>query len=254
MIEAILCQIGLSENEAKVYLALLEMHKSSASVLSSRLKIHRNVARYTCQHLAKRGVVKEKHEGNSFVYYPEPPEKLSYLLKEEEQKLQEKKEQLNRVLGTLKGIVDPNTALPKVRFFEGKKGIINLYEEILNIDSSPIESFEDGGEMYNFFPEYVPDFINKRVKKGIVSKTISPTGNKINQNKKTELREIKEIPKEAFPFSCDIKICKDVVSIFSFEKDVPVGIMVKHQDIADNFRILFNYIWTTLPDSFSPEI
>lgn len=246
MIEDILCQVGLSDNEAKIYLALLEMHKSSATVLGNRVKIHRNVARNTCQQLVKRGLALEKKDGNTFVYYSESPEKLSYLLKEEEQEAQKKREQLNRVLGTLKGIVNPNMVLPKVRFFEGKKGYIKFCEESLNCKDGEIifiTSIEKFQEIITqqYDSEY---FIPTRVSKGINLKLLCPKTAltvKMKDEDAKELRETRFLPGH-FPIDNTVFIFDDKITLISNEA-VPSCVMITSDEITKTIKALFAFMW-----------
>ncbi len=246
MIEDILCQIGLSEIEAKIYLALLEMHKSSASVLSNRLELDRNTVRYNCKQLVKRDLVKEKQEGNTFVYYPESPEKFSYLLKEEEQKTQKKKEQLNRVLSTLKGIVDPNTVLPKVRFFEGKKGYLQFCEESLSCENGEILFITSMENFQGIITKKYDTrhFIPTRISRGIGLKLLCPKTKLTEKMKKEdtiELRETRFLPKQ-FPIENTIFIFDDKITLISNEP-VPSCVMIISNELTKTIRTLFAFMW-----------
>jgi len=227
-----------------VYLSLLPIGSAPASILGKRTKLPRSTARYICQQLVKKNLFFETQKGNTFIYVVESPEKLLFLIKKEEEELQRKKEKVAKTVEELKLMINPNTILPKVRFFEGKEEMISLYEEILKFKET-IYSFEDKGEMLEFIPEYVPLFIKRRIKYKIKNKIICPSATPLKSNK-AELRQIKTIDKKLFPFSCDIKICNNLVSIFSFQQHTAVGIAIEHQDIVSNFKILFNYVWNHL--------
>lgn len=58
--------------------------------------------------------------------------------------------------------MNPQAILPKVRFFEGKEGLIELYWEILEL-RTPIDSFEDKVEMAAFIPEFIETRINRKI-------------------------------------------------------------------------------------------
>lgn len=244
-IRPILRSLGLNEKEIILYLMLLQLGTAPASLLGDKTGISRSTAQYTCQQLTKKGLISMATKANTFLYTAEPPEKLLYLLHTEQEELERKETRVNRIIGTLKAMINPDISLPKVQFYEGKKGIIQLYEKILELQS-PIDSFEDKGEMTHYISEYVPQFIKKRKKLKILNRVICPDKNEINIDDQKELREVRVLPTEKYPFSCDIKICKDQVSIFSFENTTAVGIAIHHKEIAKNFRLLFQALWEQL--------
>jgi len=107
---------------------------------------------------------------------------------------------MNAIIAYFESMKDKNSILPKVAFFEGKNGIEHLYQNILDMNMS-IDSIEDNGEMYQFFPEFVDYFIAQRKKKKIHNRVICPSKNPININSKEEHREVKMIDDSIFPFS-----------------------------------------------------
>jgi len=247
MVEQALRDLGLNPNEVKVYLSLLPLEKAPASTLGYRTKLERTTARYTCQQLVKKGVVGEFKQGKTSFYQAESPEKLLFLVEEAKEVLKEREAQIQRIMGQLKGMANPKTVLPKVRFYEGKEGVIKLYDQILEIGKD-LDSFEDGQDMAAFIPEYIPRFIQERKKRGIHNRVICPADTKTNKESKKELRKTRTVPHKELPFSCDVKICGDQISLFSFQKGSEAGIAIRHQDLAENFRRLFEYNWKKLSE------
>ena len=233
---------GLNDKEATIYLMLLKLGTAPASTLGDRTDIPRSTAQFICQQLLKAKLVTKTEKGNTYLYTPEPPEKILYQVRRDRDDLEQTEQQLERVMGALKGMINPEARLPKVQFFEGKSGIIELYDKILELNA-PIDSFEDKGEMAAFIPEYIPKFIEGRKNRKIFNRVICPDANAINESLAEEFRETRVLPTKDFPFTCDIKICKDLVSIFSFDEASAVGAAIRHKDIADNFRLLFEVLW-----------
>lgn len=246
-ITGVLADLGLTEKEIALYLLLLQLGTAPASTLGERADIQRSTAQYTCQQLEKRGIIRMVQKGNTYMYTSERPEKLLLLLKKQEEELQAKEARVQRIIGELKSMQNPHSIMPKVQYYEGKEGIEELYDKILDMNT-PIDSFEDKGEMVAFIPEKVNQFIKKRIKNGIWNRVICPSVTPINKDDPAAFRKVRTLPAGEFPFSCDVKICGDQVSIFSFEKNTAVGIAVRHQDIAENFRLLFNQMWKLLDE------
>ncbi len=244
-VQQTLQSLGLNTKECQVYLALLAAGASPASLLGRRTGITRSTAQYICQQLVRKKLATRIERNNTFIYTCEPPEKLLYLLQHEQEEIKEKADQVNRIIGVLKRMVNPNTTLPKVQFYEGQEGLIDLYERMLDM-RRPIDSFEEEGALTELFHEYALEFVRKRVERKIPNRCIAPTGSPYNVSDPKKFIEVRLIDAKQFPFSCHIKICGDLVGIFSFEKDSPVGIGIWHRNIADNFRLLFDQLWQTL--------
>ncbi len=245
IIRTTLADFGLNEKEIALYLLLLQLGPSVASTLAPRAGLPRSTAQFTCQQLTKRGLLKMVQKANVYLFTAEPPEKLTLLLRRQQEDLEEKEQQLGRIIGELKAMQNPYSVLPKVQFYEGKDGIEELYDKILEM-KSPIDSFKDKGEMYAFIPEKVDHFIATRIENGIWNRVICPAVTPINRDDPKAFRKVRTIAAEVFPFSCDVKICQDQVSIFSFGQNTSVGIAIQHREIANNFRLLFEQMWQLL--------
>lgn len=237
--------IGLERHEPTVYLASLRLGSFPASAIARRCNLPRSTARYTCEQLVRKNLMIQIQKGNVRLFTAKGPEKIQCLIDAEQEKLNTQQDIFNNVLQDLKRLHNPNVVLPKITFYEGKEGIITLYDKIIAL-KAPIYSFEDKGEMPAFIPNYVKNFIKIRQKKKIPNYVVCPSQNKINKSTPEELRETRYFDGTKYPFSWDIKFCKDLVSIFSFDEEAVVGIGIQHKDIARNFKLLFKFVWETL--------
>jgi sugar-specific transcriptional regulator TrmB len=183
--------------------------------------------------------------GETVKFYAKHPEQLSLLLAKQKSALSEAEENLSKTLPEMRSIFQLSTTKPGIKFYEGKEGIIKIYEDLL-AQKSHIDSFEDKGEMSLFIPEYAKEFITKRIKNKVYNRVIAPSTNQININSQAELRETRFLPVSQFPFRMDIKIAGNEVSLISFQKENPVGILIENKEIADNFHILFDLVWKFL--------
>ena len=244
-IERTLTDLGLNPKEITIYLALLTVGSSPASVLGQRTGILKSTTQYTCQQLTKKGLIRMVEKSGTYLYFPEPPQKIILLLQKQQEKLRKREEDAQLIIADLQAMVSPASVLPRVRFYEGKDAMIELYDSILDL-RSPVDSIEEKGDLYRMFPEYSLDYVRKRVEWGIPNRCIAPSESPLNVSDPKKLLEVRHLNRGKFPLSCDIKICKNQVSIFSFEQNTAVGIAITHADIAQNFRLLFAYMWESL--------
>ncbi|MFK7779621.1 MAG: helix-turn-helix domain-containing protein [Candidatus Gracilibacteria bacterium] len=237
--------LGLNNNEIDVLSELLTIGSSVASTIAARTKINKSTVRYTCQNLEKKGLIFSIEKDNSYVYTAESPRRLHYLLEEDKKRLQKKEKIIEKSIKYFEGLKNKKTILPKVSFFKGREGLEKLYEKILDYEM-PIDSFEDNGEMFKSIPDFVDYFITERKRRKIYNRVICPSNNPINEESEKELRSVKMIKENLFPFTGDIKICANHVSIMSFKENNSVAISITDEDIANNFRVLFEYMWKNI--------
>lgn len=242
MIENALKAVWLNENEIKVYTELLTIWSSAASTIWARTKINKSTVRYICQWLEKKWLIFSIKKDSTFIYSPESPHRLYSLLKEDKKKLKEKEDNIEKSILYFENIKNKKASLPEVTFYQWLDWLEKLYIKILDIQK-PIDSIEDKWEMFDAIPEFVDFFIKERKKRKIYNRVICPAKNTVNIDSPEELRSVKTINEDEFPFSWDIKICWDYVNIMSFIKNNSVAISIKDENVANNFRLIFDFLW-----------
>jgi sugar-specific transcriptional regulator TrmB len=241
MIKHALNSLGLNDNEIVIISELMAIWSSIASSLAARTKINKSTVRYICQGLEKKGLIFSIQKDGTYVYTAESPRRLNILIEEDRRKLLEKEKNIKKSIEYFEWLKNEKTTLPKVVFFQWKDWLEKLYENILSYEQ-PIDSFEDNWEMFEAIPDFVDYFIGERKKRKIYNRVICPSSNPINSESKEELRSVKMVNEKLFPFTWDIKICADHVSIMSFKENNSVAISITDADIANNFRVLFEYM------------
>ena len=245
VIPATLGELGLGETEIAIYLALLKVGPSPASSLGQRTRITRSTAQYACQQLAKKGVASMTLRNNVYLFTAEPPERLLHLLEQQHDALREKEKRVQQIIGPLQQMMNVHAVFPKVQFYEGESGMIQLYDSILDM-RSPIESFEEGGKVLEMFPAYSHEFMRKRIARKIFNRCIAPGCSPFNESDPKRFIEVRHVDPRKYPFSWHVKLCEDVVGIFSFEEGSAVGVGIRHADVARNFRLLFEFMWEAI--------
>jgi sugar-specific transcriptional regulator TrmB len=184
MVEDTLRELGLNDKEIKIYLSLLPLGSAPASILGKRTKITRSTAQYSCQQLVKKGLISVIEKNNSFIYTPESPDKIIYLLEQQKKEIENKEAQVNRIIGNLKNMMSTSAVLPKVQFFEGKQGIIDAFGK-LKKDIS--ENHKVSNEILNYVDPVSEDFdqkiidtvydlVNYRIKHKVKARLITADG------------------------------------------------------------------------------
>jgi sugar-specific transcriptional regulator TrmB len=228
----ILENIGLSDKEAKIYLALLKFNESLPSVVAKKAGVKRPTAYVILQQLEQKAIVTRVKKGGFLYYRAIDPH---VLLNDQETKFAE----LKSALPELMGLNNKLFATPQMSVFEGKEGLIRIMEDTLtaktellcwaNVDQA-VESLKD----------YYPKYIEKKVKNKLWLRGVfcySEMAVKFKKLGEKELREIYLIPGEKFPFKNEINIYNDIMAIIS-QKD-EIGVIIQNQAIADTQRAIF---------------
>ncbi len=117
--------VGLTEIESGVYLALLESGSSHVGLIIKKTGLHKATIYQTLERLLEKGLVGYAIEGNIKTFYAVNPEVILDQLKEKE-------ENFKKLLPDLKHKLETAKKPVFAEIFRGKKGIITVYRDILS--------------------------------------------------------------------------------------------------------------------------
>lgn len=250
MIEETLKSIGLNDKEIAIYLAIIKVGSAPASVLGKRTGITRSTAQYVCQQLAHKGLLSVIQKNNTFIYSPEPPEKLLYLIDQQKQELDTKHDQVNRIIGDLRGMINPHATMPKVKFFEGVDGLIEMFEDVLKEKAPFYGAFWDSKDIHPGMEEYWEKrYYKKRAELGIPSWALF---NMFDENTllKKHIKENAQVdrlglvlPSDQFPFNACVNIYANKVAFYSYLKNDMTGILIENEHIYNTQLSMFKLAW-----------
>ncbi|MDD5626788.1 MAG: helix-turn-helix domain-containing protein [Patescibacteria group bacterium] len=241
-LQAALSDLGFSDKETKVYLALLEIGRGTVSAIARTASINRTTGYNILDVLVSKGLARISGKEPKEEYVAEAPNVITKLLKE---KIAAYEAQLKKAaklvpqLATIHNIVDR----PKVKFYEGKEGLIEVYEDTLT-STEEIRAYATLDDMYQALPNYFPDYFKRRAKKKIPIKAIIPftkvATERMKYNKE-EMRTAALIPERQFRFSPEINIYDNKVMIASWREKL--GIIIESAEIADAMKKIYELAW-----------
>lgn len=235
-------KIGLSDKEAKVYVALLELGKASVQDIAKKAGVNRATTYLMIESLQTRGLAYKTQVGKRTHFAANSPEKLTHVLDEKRKKLEDEADDIKELLPELKALYADSPEKPKIRFYEGKEGI----KEILN------DVFESGvKEMLEIYTsdyvktvltvDEVSEIVRRRVEKGIRGRGIY-TRSEGPHAESHPLTELRYVPADRFPILSDIIIYGDRVALFAFQGK-QIGIIVENPAFAKTFETIFELAW-----------
>lgn len=239
--KSLLKSLGLSESEAAIYIASLEMGPASVQDLAKKAHVSRVTTYAVIETLTSRSLMSSVEKGKKRLFSAESPERLVSVVqtrvKEMEATLHEVQDSLHELKLMQRG------EKPIVRMFEGEEAIKAIYEDI--IETRPADAYEFGNldEVRKFVPS---DVVMKQVQAGLKrakrqSLYITDTRREVKEAAK-ENGEIRYLsPKHITAFG-DIVIYGKKVAVSSFRGKM-VSVLIESQDIADTLRELFHIAW-----------
>lgn len=233
-----LIEFGLSDKEARVYLALLELGPSSVTDIARRSKVTRTNAYHLLSGLLSHGLASSNEGESKVIFSAEKPERFLYMMKGKMLEAERKYKDAEKMMPELQSVFHDPGKKVKVRYYEGVEGIISAYEDTLTARDK-ILGYASVEYQHSFFPGYFPEYYERRTKKGIRVECFlaeSVASQKIKDLDKAHLRVTKIVPKK-FAISPEINIYDDKVAILSLKERF--GVIVESGEVAEAFRKMF---------------
>jgi len=226
-------QAGLTENEAKVYLALINEGPNLAGRISRITGLHRRTIYDTTEMLIKKGLVGYILENNRRLFQASNPQKILDMLQEKQNILQPLVQELNQKYTSTK-------EKSKTLFYKGKEGLKTIFEDQLN--AKEILILGASPKAYEVLQFYFKWYDKKRKQKKIKSRIIA-TDKKITS---IPLADIRYLPQK-YSNPVAVNIYEDKTAIILWAKD-PIAILIKEKEIADAYRNYFELMWKLAKD------
>lgn len=234
-LEETLIKLGFDPKEAKIYLAALELGPSTVLQISKKAAVKRPTTYVLLDKMASQGYITKTMQNKKVLYSAETPEALLRALRTKE-------ETLNEAIPMLQAIMASAKERPKIKIYEGKEGMWQVYEEIFN--SPEIIFFGSIKDINRHFPE-APKKMTQlaKTKKPRVRDILTNHPDDIAYAKAcvSDTYEVRLLPK-GLDFSIDCAIIGNKVAILAIKKDL-LAVVIESKDVADSFRALHALAW-----------
>ncbi|OGC82005.1 MAG: hypothetical protein A2788_00205 [Candidatus Abawacabacteria bacterium RIFCSPHIGHO2_01_FULL_46_8] len=245
--EQLLNKFGLSNKEAQVYIAAVSLGPDVAVKIATKAKINRGTIYDVLKSLVNKGLMSSYHQDGKVIFAPEDPDTLAQITANEEEKLLQKEQEALELIPQLKSLHKGNSNQPKVRFYEGKEGILAMVEDFLatkpETENLGISSLE---KIYQIFPDYDEIYRQRRKNKGIKTRGIT------NDSKKTRglannNDTVRILPQDEVELASDITIYgEEKVSFIALEEHQPLGVVIEGDSLNQTMRQFFQLAWEGL--------
>lgn len=238
-------EAGLTEGEAKVYLALIELGSSTTGPIIEKAQVAKSIVYQLLNKLIQKGLVAHMVKEKTKYFQASDPHKLIEYIEENEKRLRENKKKIERLLPTLM-VKQGNAKQQTANLFEGFNGMVSVHEHIYDKLKKGEEFFYLGiaPEQPEHFHAYWKKDHLRRVKAGIICKLLfhPDTDPKILRNRNSyKLCDARYMPAE-IKTPAWIMGYKDV-TVLGFPSANPLTLEINNKEIADSFKAYFDEFW-----------
>ncbi|MBX7142937.1 MAG: hypothetical protein K1X79_00650 [Oligoflexia bacterium] len=245
-------RLGLTENEARVYLALVELGMAGAALLTRRCGLPRTTVYSVLDALMRMGLVATEHSKGRTMFCANGPEALVDMVQREQEQLREKA----RFASDLAARIEPyfrrtNLNIPKIEFWEGEKNVrsmlfsrLSAWEQSCSISDKTFWGFQD-----HTFVEHYRSWLDhhwSRKDKSYPELQIKIFSNEAEVEKRLKgrisNRQVRNMPSLG-EFDTTFWAGGDfVVLIFSRERP-HYAAEIRDARLAANLRLVFKFLW-----------
>lgn len=230
-------EFGLGENEIQAYLALLKAGVSTANRIAELTGLKRSTTYDTLKLLVSKGIVSTHLREGKTYFEAGKPTRLADIL-------QDKQTRIQSIIPQLAKLQESIPARSKVAFFEGKRGVIAILDDVLGT-----------GEEFLFYgsrkkalvamQKYPENFVKKRVERGLKMRGIlaeqdreDPFLRDKSVRRLSDFRFLKAFDEIEF----NVFIYGNKVGFMSSEEDL-AGIILENPNLVRQQKKVFEQLW-----------
>lgn len=233
-------KFGLSEKEAKTYLACLELGESSASDISLKSSLPRTLIYDLLERLIDIGIVSYTIKENKKYFHAVNPEEFLNILKEKE-------ESIKRVMPFLIELhKSKGVKRPKVEIYEGIESMKTVMNDILRSEIKEFYAYGSSKSSIAVFPAFIEEWHERRAKQGVFMKAIYNNTIEAHERVRSYVHTFKKAAYRFMPITVHsptaVIIYGDKVVLQSWTKD-PFAVVIESNEMAANQKRYFDELW-----------
>lgn len=233
-----LIKIGLTENEADIYLALLSLGPSLVSEIVEKTRINRTHIYDRLSNLMKKGLVSYVIKSNRKNFYAAEPKRLLRYLEEKQEEIEKEREDIQEILPKLEKII-PGKKDESVEVYEGKEGLKTILEGIIR-SRQDILTYGSEGNFSNVLKFYFKHYL-KRLEQSKISMKVLFNYDSSKKPFSWKFAEARYLPKQ-YKSPTETTIYGNKVVIFILTEN-PKAILIESKTISEAYKSYFNILW-----------
>ena len=229
-------QLGLTNNETKVYLALLKLGSTNAGNIIKKTKLHRNIVYDNLDKLIEKGLTSFVIIKNIKHFEITSSNLLKEYIKKQKEEIINKERIVNKILPEINKIRNTERK-QEATIFKGKKGLKTIFEEITQTKSE-ILVFGTGWGMKGVMGSYYTKWHLKLRRNKIKARILLP------ENKRDLFLKPfigRYLPKQNI-IPSTIAVYENKVLNIIWEED-PMAILIINKKVSESYKSYFEMLW-----------
>lgn len=241
-IEGNLGELGLSRQEASIYISTLKLGLAKASQIAQKSGIKRGGVYYILKLLKEKGFVSEVIKSGVQYYSAVSPERILDIIEEEKER---KKELMKGMISDLKEMQQSAIERPIIEIYEGYEGFKTIFSKLIEKPNQEFRCYMSAG-ILEYLPHFHEQFRKRRTKKGIKIKVITEKTPQLEEIKKLDKKELRETK-----FNNDLLkktnilhyILEDAIIMIRANKKEQIALYIQDKDLIQLHRNIFDKEW-----------
>lgn len=229
-LKKILKEFGMSENESKIYLLLIDRGSTTAGKIAKETKIQRSSCYQSLTTLLAKGMISYVLIGMIKYFQAVSPERILEIQTEKTKKLKD-------ALPQLKNRYKQNKKEGQVRLFKGKQGVRVVLKDILE-NAEKNDVFGDDGQLRKNMPFFRDFFVRELEERKIKTRVLTRPKKKRSFRKTTSHRYVPEETESVV----STNIYEEKIAIIVWTNE-PEAILIENKEAAKSYRAYFNFMW-----------
>ncbi|HUW21483.1 MAG TPA: helix-turn-helix domain-containing protein [Candidatus Bathyarchaeia archaeon] len=243
---SLIMPLGINQDEARVYLYLLEKGTKTALQLSRDLHIARTRVYRILDKLIEKGLVSQKLEDTGKRFLANSYHQLNLLLKQREHEVQALRESIPVIFKELEKLAASGKEPSHVLYYSGVKGLkqvtwnsLKAKDELLIYEIADMAAFLN----YGFCEKVREEYVRRKIYiRELTNLSHLPAWTKIKDLVKNYW-QVRYIDSRELPIKFEVLVYNDVYAMYNYQEDDIFCIEVYNRDLADMQKRLFNFAW-----------
>ena len=243
-VKTILGEIGLTQNEIKIYLELLRLGDTTTGTIIKNTGIHGSKVYAGLERLIEKGLVGYVIVSNTKHFKAVDPERLIDFLEDKKKRIDEQKKEIETILPELKKRLHAEMEETRAEVFMGWKGIETVFNDGIREMGKGDTWYVLGaypGEDRERTDRFIQKVIMKCKEKGMKWNVIynESARDTFRYEQKSKITTNRFMDQDT---PATINIYKDTVFIALWIKE-PIAFRVRNKKVADSFVEYFKQVW-----------
>ena len=243
-----LVRFGMSDKEARVYLAALELGPSPVQDIAKQSGVNRATSYLMIENLIERGLMSSIERAGRRLFSAEPPDRLRQLLRREEDRVADVRAAFEKILPELAVLVEAAPERPRVRFYEGVEGLEAMRADFFGADRKQelllIAAADDYHRIVGMARRlpHAKRIEQTRGRERCIFTSDRPIEELRRSMPLVDNIERYRVPADKFPLAGEIAVYGQKLALLSYRGKV-MGVIIESPFLAQTATSLFNLAW-----------